>query len=63
MRNIGYVLLALGLIAAVVALLGDAIGLGGHDGFGSRQLALLVVGIVVALVGGFLSFRSLSAAS
>ncbi len=62
-KNIGYLLVALGVIAALVALFADQLGLGNKDGFGLQQTGLLVVGLVVAAVGGFLSTRSPSTAS
>ena len=60
MKTIGYVVLAVGVIAALVSVLADAIGIGSDDGFGSQQLTLLIVGLIVAGVGGYLSFRPAS---
>jgi hypothetical protein len=49
----GWAIVAVGAIIAVVGALADQIGLGGDgaDDFGSKQVAALIVGLVVAVAG------------
>ncbi len=52
LKQIGAVGIALGAIAMLLSLLTDPLGLGGNEeGFGWKQVTLLVVGAVVASVG------------
>jgi hypothetical protein len=58
-KNIGFVLIAAGVLVALLGLLADVIGVGDSEGsFGWQQTVLLVVGIVVAAGGAFLAVRS-----
>jgi hypothetical protein len=52
-RLIGWVVAAVGAAIAIVGGLADQIGLGGEgvDEFGSKQLAAVVVGVVLAVAG------------
>jgi hypothetical protein len=51
-REIGVVAIALGVIAVLLALLADPLGIGGNeDAFGWKQVVLLVVGLVIAASG------------
>ncbi len=45
-------MLAIGLLAILLALLADEIGIGGQPGFNWKQAILLAVGVAVALFGG-----------
>lgn len=56
-KSLGYGLVGVGVLLALVALLADVLGLGNDDGFGSQQGVLLAIGIVVAAAGGYLTFR------
>jgi len=56
-KTIGYVLVALGVIAAVVSLAADAIGIGTEPGINGMQLLGIAVGVVVALAGAWLTFK------
>ena len=56
-KTIGYVLVALGVIAAVVSLAADAIGIGTEPGINGMQLLGIAIGVVVALAGAWLAFR------
>lgn len=57
MKNIGFLVLALGVLVALAGLLADVIGLGNNPNrFGTQQLALVVVGLIAAGVGGYLAF-------
>ena len=63
-RNIGLVVAVIGLIVIVVFVLADVIGVGGtRDTFGYRQIIGVVVGIVLVLVGLFVSRRPGSSAA
>jgi uncharacterized membrane protein YiaA len=52
-RIVGWVIVAVGVVIAIVGALADQIGLGGDgpDEFGGKQIAALVVGVVIALIG------------
>jgi hypothetical protein len=52
-RIVGWVIAAVGLVIAVVGGLADQLGMGGDgaDQFGGKQVAALIVGIVVAAAG------------
>jgi hypothetical protein len=52
-RIVGWVVVAVGVAVAVVGGLADQIGLGGDgpDEFGGKQVAALIVGLVIAAVG------------
>ncbi len=47
----GYAAIAFGALAVLVAVLADPLGIGGNEGFGWKQGALLAVGVLVALGG------------
>lgn len=52
----GWVVAAVGAVITVVALLADQIGIGSDDEeFGGRQVAMLVVGLVILAVGLFVA--------
>lgn len=52
-RMVGWVIVAVGAVIAIIGGLADQIGLGGEgpDEFGGKQVAALVVGIVIAIIG------------
>ena len=50
-RNRALVLLAAGLLLALVALGADALGLGGHPGMGWKQILGAVVGVGLTVAG------------
>jgi hypothetical protein len=54
----GWVIVAVGLVVAAVGALADQLGLGGEgpDQFGGKQVAALIVGLVIALAGLALVF-------
>jgi hypothetical protein len=56
----GWVIAAIGVVIAIVGALADQIGLGESDngGFGGRQVAAVIVGVVVALIGLGLAYWS-----
>lgn len=56
LKTIGYVVLIVGVIIALVGLLAESLGLGSSEGFGGLQIIALVGGIVVAVVGAYLGF-------
>lgn len=60
MRNIrmlGVILLAIGLVMLVLAVGADMIGLGQAHAFGTKQIAGVVAGVLVAAVGSFLALQ------
>jgi hypothetical protein len=50
-------LLIVGIVLVLVGLAADVVGVGGYPGFGWKQILLVGVGIVIAIVGG-LGLRS-----
>lgn len=44
-------LLVLGIIILALGLLADVLGIGGGDGFGIKQILVVVVGAVLTMVG------------
>ena len=50
-RHLGWALVAVGLVLAAIGLSADLIGLGPVPGFGYKQIAATVVGLVVAAAG------------
>ena len=59
-KTLGFILVAAGLIVLVVSASADALGIGGHAGFGFKQIAGSVGGLFVAIVGFWLSTRKAS---
>ncbi len=59
-KTLGYILVAVGLIVLVVSAFADSLGIGGAPGFGPRQIAGSVGGLVVAIVGFWLATRKAS---
>jgi hypothetical protein len=56
-RTIGFVLIVLGAIMAVISLGADIIGIGNRNGFGWEQQLGTAIGVIVALVGVWLASR------
>jgi hypothetical protein len=56
-RTIGFVLIALGIVIAVVSLVADSIGIGNQTGIGWKQFLGIAIGVIVALVGVWLGSR------
>jgi uncharacterized membrane protein YgaE (UPF0421/DUF939 family) len=54
-KMIGFVLIALGAVMAVVSLGADIIGIGNKLGFGWQQLLGTTIGVIVLLVGVWLA--------
>ncbi len=57
-RNVGLVLLIVGIILVLAAITADLTGIGGQPGFGWKQIVGTGLGVVVAIVGGILYTRS-----
>jgi hypothetical protein len=59
-NTVGYAVAALGAVVALVGGLADTLGLGaeGADGLGGKQLALLLVGLVILAAGLAVVFLS-----
>jgi hypothetical protein len=59
-RIVGWIVVAVGLAIAVLGGLADQIGLGGDgpDEFGGKQVAALIVGLVIAAAGLALALLS-----
>jgi hypothetical protein len=50
-KRVGYATIALGVLAVLVALLADPLGIGGDEGFGWKQAALFGGGEVLVAFG------------
>lgn len=50
---VGWIIVAAGIVIAIVGGLADQIGLGGSgpDSFGGKQVAALIIGLVIAAAG------------
>ncbi len=59
-KLVGWVIVAAGVVVAAVGAFADQIGIGGDgaDDFGGKQVAALIVGLVIAAVGLALAFWS-----
>jgi hypothetical protein len=56
-RQIGIVIVLVGIVAALFAALADPLGIGEEGGFGWKQLVLLAIGIIL-IIGGITVLRS-----
>jgi hypothetical protein len=54
-KTIGIILLAVGALLLIGSLAADIIGIGGAPGFGYKQIAGTIVGVIVA-VGGYILY-------
>ncbi len=50
-RGSALVMVVVGVLLALVSVFADALGVGGEPGFGYKQAAGLVVGVVLAVIG------------
>jgi uncharacterized membrane protein len=58
MWQIGWMSIVLGVIAVVLAVLADPLGIGGSGSFGWKQVLLLVVGLTLVVVGALVARRA-----
>ncbi len=56
-KTLGMILIAVGLIVLIVAGFADSLGIGVGRGFGWKQIVGSVAGVLVALVGFWLTRR------
>ena len=56
-RTIGVLVIVLGVVVLVVSLSADALGIGNGAGIGWKQILGAVVGVLVAVGGGWLVWR------
>lgn len=56
-KQLGIVLLVIGVIILLLSLLANFIGVGSAPGFGYKQITGTVVGVIVAIVGYVLFSR------
>lgn len=56
-RQAGLLIVVVGIAAALLAALANPLGIG-NEGFGWKQVVLLVVGIVVAVIGAVVMLRA-----
>jgi hypothetical protein len=50
-KTVGVVLLVAGVLLFLVSAAADSLGIGGYPGIGMKQLAGIVVGVVLAALG------------
>jgi hypothetical protein len=51
-KPLGTAVLAAGVLLVLLAVLADAVGIGGQSGFGWKQGVLLAAGVLALIVGG-----------
>ena len=56
-RQTGLLIIVVGVAAALLGALANPLGIG-HEGFGWKQVVLLVAGIVLAVVGAMVVLRA-----
>jgi hypothetical protein len=56
-KNLGIVLLVVGIVLLLLSLTADMIGVGAVPGFGTKQIVGAAAGVVVAIVGFILYSR------
>jgi hypothetical protein len=56
-RQIGMVVILVGVVAALIAALANPLGIG-DPGFGWKQGVLLAIGILLIIAGGVIALRS-----
>jgi uncharacterized RDD family membrane protein YckC len=56
-RQVGLVIVLVGVVAALIAALANPLGLG-NPGFGWKQGLLLAIGILLIIAGGVTALRS-----
>lgn len=56
-KKIGIALLVAGVVLLLLSLTADAIGIGGVPGYGYKQIAGIIVGVIAAVVGFVLYSR------
>ena len=56
-KTIGIVLIILGVVLMIVSLAADVIGIGNGTGIGWKQMLGAVVGVLVAVGGGWLALN------
>jgi hypothetical protein len=56
-KTVGIVLLVVGIVVLLLSLLADVVGLGGAPRFGSNQIAGVIVGAIVTVVGLVLTLK------
>ena len=55
--RLGWALVVIGVVLALVSALLEPLGLGEDNGFGWKQATGVVIGVVVALVGAAIAWR------
>ncbi len=56
-KTVAIIVLVVGIVILGLSLAADLVGIGGGGGFGSRQIAGTIVGVIVAVVGLFLTLK------
>jgi hypothetical protein len=56
-KNLGYILIVVGVVILLVSVFADTLGIGSSASFGWKQIAGTVIGVLVALAGGWLATR------
>jgi hypothetical protein len=54
---LGIILLVVGVVLLILSVVADMIGIGGAPGFGYKQIAGVIVGILLAGAGWYLNSR------
>ncbi len=56
-KTLGIILVVLGIVLLIVAVFADSLGVGAGHGFGWKQIAASVAGVLVAVFGVWLTRR------
>jgi hypothetical protein len=56
-KTIGIVLLVLGIVLLLLSLAADMVGIGGAPGLGYKQIAGIIIGAIVAVIGFVLNSK------
>ena len=56
-KSLGYLLVVVGVVIAVVSLIADYVGIGSRPGLGWQQLLGTAIGIILLLVGIWMTMR------
>ncbi len=59
-KNLGFVLIAVGIIILLLSLFADPLGIGGYPGVGVKQIGGIIVGLVI-IIAGYLWQRKVKA--
>ncbi len=57
-KTMGFILTVIGIIILLISLFADPLGIGGYPGLGVKQIAGIVIGAVIIVVGAIVVVRA-----